>query len=516
MSVDPLLGVDIGIDEPVPTPTDADAPEGLTRNGHQPRRPPPRAADHDLEAEQIVLGAMMHGHARELFAIVSVDEFYRELHIQIASTIARLDSMDAPTDPVAVWGALTLTQRELLDGGAAYLHTLYSGVPSVALAPYHARTVAEHARRRQIRDAALHASQALSDGRETDQVLGELRNVLSALPESIQAQQSLQRISARELCAIEPPDDEQLLGPLLVRGQRLVIGAHTGQGKTTLSLQALAAVVHERDFLGYPGAGGRALIIDAEQGLRSIQRRLREAGVDASDQIDVIRAPEGLLLDGDEGQRRALESQIRDGGYDVVLADPLYKLHGGDPNDSREAVALMRYFDHLRDTYQFAFMLPVHCRKPPPIGARFTMHEFFGSGAYGWGAEVIIGIQMLRVGYSRLHWFKDRDGDLPIGQTWGLLFDRDSGYRRDPADQQKRQTSAERVVEILQGTPGRTVEDIAEETKLAIRTIKAALKASLCVAKTGAHGTKVWYPPAESDEQGDPGDPAIEDEEAMF
>src|SRR5581483_1415196 len=109
----------------------------------------------------------------------------------------------------------------------------------------------------------------------------------------------LEVLSARDLCALpDPPASDELLGPLLVRGQRLVLGAHTGEGKTTCAFQAIRAVVLGTPFLEWTGRGeGRALILDAEQGLRSVKRRLRESCLDDCDQVDYVRVPDGLALD---------------------------------------------------------------------------------------------------------------------------------------------------------------------------------------------------------------------------
>ena len=60
------------------------------------------------------------------------------------------------------------------------------------------------------------------------------------------------------------------------------------------------------------------------------------------------------------------------------------------------------------------------------------------------GAEVVLGLQRVRDGYAKLHFLKDRDGDLPIGAAWGLLFDREQGFRRDPNDG-KRETDRRRA-----------------------------------------------------------------------
>lgn len=275
-----------------------------------------------------------------------------------------------------------------------------------------------------------------------------------------------------------------------------MIGAHTGHGKTTAALQMVRAVVRGEDFLGWQGAGGRALVVDAEQGLKTVKRRLREAGLDGND-VDVLRCPDGLMLDRSAEDRAALEAVIAT-GYDIVLADPHYKLHGGDSNAERETVELMRILDGWRESYGFALLLAVHCRKPPPM-SKFTMHEFFGSSALLRGAEVVLGLQRLSVGYSKLHFFKDRDGDLPLGQAWGLLFDREAGFRRDPNDGTRR-TAEEAVQECLQARPDLQIPEICAATGYKERTVRKALKALGALDRAGggqAGQSKLWRLPEE-------------------
>ncbi|HXW59246.1 MAG TPA: AAA family ATPase [Solirubrobacteraceae bacterium] len=284
-------------------------------------------------------------------------------------------------------------------------------------------------------------------------------------------------MSAKQLCELPDPEGtDALLGDLVVRRQRTVIGADTGAGKTSIAFAMLAAITRGGQLLGFAGAGGRALVIDAEQGIKTIKRRLREAGLETSDDIDFIRVPDGLALDSDVQQVGAIEERLAAGGYDVVLADPLYKLHRGDSNDERAAVDLMRQLDRWREHFGFALILLVHTRKPP-AGAKFTMHEFFGSSAYLRGAEIVLGLQLVRHGYSRLHFFKDRDGDLPIRKAWGLLFDREHGYRRDPDDEHRKPTTAEHVRELLEADPAMTDAQLMAATGRSERTIRNARKA---------------------------------------
>ena len=283
---------------------------------------------------------------------------------------------------------------------------------------------------------------------------------------------TLQVMTARELCERpDPPTSDQLLGPLVVRRQRTILGAHTGEGKTTMLLQVVAAVLDGRGFLGWDGAGeARALVIDAEQGERTAKRRLREAGLGGADRLDYARVPDGLALDSSDADVAEIEALLAAGEYDVVVAGPLYKMHRGDSNDERAAVDLMRTLDRWRDEYGFALLSEVHLRKPPPQGARLTIHDVFGSSAYVRGAEVVLGLRRVAPGIAQLHFFKDRDGDLPVGERWALTFDREHGFRRD--ERAPKPSTAERVRELREAQPDITQTRAAEILRVSDRTVR--------------------------------------------
>ncbi|MGH3114571.1 MAG: AAA family ATPase, partial [Gaiellaceae bacterium] len=86
---------------------------------------------------------------------------------------------------------------------------------------------------------------------------------------------SIEVLTARQLCDEPDPDrSDELLGPLVVRGCRTIIGGHTGEGKSTYTTALVAAIVKGEPFLEWQGAGGRALVLDLEQGLRSVENFL--------------------------------------------------------------------------------------------------------------------------------------------------------------------------------------------------------------------------------------------------
>jgi hypothetical protein len=186
---------------------------------------------------------------------------------------------------------------------------------------------------------------------------------------------------------------------------------------------------------------------------------------------DYVRIPDGLSLDADQGDIAAVGELIA-GGYDVVILDPFYKSHVGESNEERHIVDVMKRLDGWREQHGFALVIPTHCRKPQP-GMKFTIHDLFGSSAFTRGAEVVLGLQRVSDGYARLHFLKDRDGDLPVGARWGLVYDREMGFRRDPNDG-KQPSAKDTVAELLAEDPTLTVSQLVEISGYKERTIREA------------------------------------------
>lgn len=229
-------------------------------------------------------------------------------------------------------------------------------------------------------------------------------------------------------------DKAQVVGPLFQRGMRTVVGAGTGEGKTTFSLQAIRALVHREPFLDWrPHKPGRALIIDLEQGEEVVKRRLAEAHLDDSEAVDVLWEPAGMALDQDPTHQALVRDTVRDGRYDLVLIDPLYQMHRGNENDAELAASLMNVVDAWSREFGFALVIPMHARKPhPDAKMRMTKHDIAGVGSWLRNAEFVMGLQVMSAGTSRVHFFKDRIGDGPdLGSHWFLSFNRQAGYARN-------------------------------------------------------------------------------------
>lgn len=243
----------------------------------------------------------------------------------------------------------------------------------------------------------------------------------------------------KEICELPEQGYEQLLGPLVYRGLRTLVGASTGEGKTTLVMWMVRCIIEGEEFLGYQGIGPdedgekpTVLIIDAEQSVPDIQRLANETGMGQSENIHYISVPDGLHLGESSDDALQVERIIEHLRPDVLIVDPAYKVAAIDSNSEREVVDLMRLFDRWRAEYGFAFVMPVHTRKGDKKnpGGHPTLDDIFGSGAFSRGAEVILGLRQGEPGYSRMYVWKHRPGELNKNTHVDMTFDRDTGFSR--------------------------------------------------------------------------------------
>ncbi|MFH0411890.1 replicative DNA helicase [Corynebacterium sp. L4756] len=211
----------------------------------------------DKDAEQGVLGAMLLSPATVIEVIDEVDpeDFYYPAHQLIYSAMLDLYSTGTDIDPVIVSSRLDKQQNLERVGGAPYLHTLLSTVPTAANARYYAEIVAEKALLRKLVDAGTRVVQLGFNGDED----AEIEAVLDL------AQQEVFKIAQKKTT-----EDYKVIGDLIIptideltalqnngglesgvptgfidldnltnglhAGQMIIIAARPGVGKSTLAL----------------------------------------------------------------------------------------------------------------------------------------------------------------------------------------------------------------------------------------------------------------------------------------
>ncbi|ORV88676.1 replicative DNA helicase [Mycolicibacterium iranicum] len=224
--------------------------------------PPPsedfgRQPPQDAAAEQAVLGGMLLSKdaVADVLEKLRPGDFYKPANQLVYDAILDLYGRGEPADAVTV--AAELDRRGLLRrvGGAPYLHTLISTVPTAANAGYYAEIVSEKSLLRRLVEAGTRVVQygyAGADGADVNEIVDRaqaeiydvterraaedfvvLEEILQPTMDEIDAIASEGGISKGVPTGFTDLDD---LTNGLHPGQMVVVAARPGMGKSTLGL----------------------------------------------------------------------------------------------------------------------------------------------------------------------------------------------------------------------------------------------------------------------------------------
>ena len=231
--------------------------------GHPDGEAPPSSEDfgrqppQDMVAEQSVLGGMLLSKdaIADVLEKLRPGDFYRPAHQSIYDAVLDLYGRGEPADAVTV--SAELDRRGLLRriGGAPYLHTLISTVPTAANAGYYAGIVAEKALLRRLIEAGTRVVQygyAGAEGadvfdvvdraqaemfdvsdRRTSEDFVPLEDLLQPTMDEIDAIASNGGVARGVATGFTELDD---ITNGLHAGQMIIIAARPGVGKSTLGL----------------------------------------------------------------------------------------------------------------------------------------------------------------------------------------------------------------------------------------------------------------------------------------
>ena len=135
-----------------------------------------RTPPQDLVAEQSVLGGMLLSKdaIADVVEVLKERDFYRPAHELIYDAILDLYGKGEPADPITVSAELTRRGDIARAGGAPYLHTLISSVPTAANAGYYAKIVRDCAIMRRLVEAGTKIVQlGYSNEGEVDHVVDQ-------------------------------------------------------------------------------------------------------------------------------------------------------------------------------------------------------------------------------------------------------------------------------------------------------------------------------------------------------
>lgn len=328
---------------------------------------------HDLRAEESLLGAMLL--SREAIRAVSdlrlrSADFYRPAHGHIYDAIFTLYRAGAPVDPVTVADELVRADRLDAIGGAGELVGIQARTPATSSAPHYARIVGEMATfRRLVVACAETIDEVRALPSNPDEFVARVRERFGSFEMPSARERpvywSVSDFAARQ----DKAERDWLIEPFLERGERMLIVAGVGSGKSVFMRQlAVASAAGVNPFLLSEMKPVRSLTVDLEnpdgiviRSLARLDRMARWAPQFDQERAAVWHMPGGINIRVPSGFD-SFDEVLADHAPDLVCVGPLYKLFRKERGESDEDAALdvLARLDDLRGRHKFVLVLEHH------------------------------------------------------------------------------------------------------------------------------------------------------------
>jgi hypothetical protein len=290
-----------------------------------------------------------------------------------------------------------------------------------------ARDVVEAAVTLRLGEACSSVVQAAADGMPVAALLSMLGEAIDGATRQLPVQSR----PLDEVFVAEAPYDWVIPG-LLERGNRMLITAAEGRGKTELLIQLAvqaAAGIHPWTLRPVPPV--KVLFVDLELGERDVGRRLRRIASLAPklnrSNLRWACRPEGVnLLAGDGAW---LNRELSDFPADLLVIGPLYNAFSGvaergDVGGEDMARRLVSVFNKIRTRFRLALVMETHAPHAQ-AGAKRDLRPFGSSLFLRW-PDFGLGLQQDEKHENRYlltHWRGPRDKRawptaLDQGEIW--------------------------------------------------------------------------------------------------
>jgi replicative DNA helicase len=286
-----------------------------------------RVPPNDQAAEMSTLGGMLLSKDAivEVLELVRAEDFYYPKHEIIFNAINAVFSRSEPTDVIMITDQLTREGNLAKIGGASYLHTLESSVPTAANASYYASIVADKAVLRKLVQSGTRISQMgfAAEG-DPSELLNDAQVEIFSIGRAAGAQDAMMlrdvvEIAVKEMEHQAKSAKEGLDIPTGFRelddvtnglhpGQLILIAARPGLGKSTLALDFARSAALKSNV--------PTVFFSLEMSATEISQRLIAA--ETSVPLTVIRKSKEM---NNEGWKRINSVQARIGDTPLYIDD---------------------------------------------------------------------------------------------------------------------------------------------------------------------------------------------------
>jgi replicative DNA helicase len=390
---------------------------------------PPRLPPQDLDAEEAILGGILHdnGALAKAMEVISEADFYRPAHQRLFQAMVTLSERGDGVDPITLVEHLKTRGELEVCGGASYVEGLRQAAFLAANMRYHCRIVRDKALLRTLLETSTEmVSRGYDENKSVDELLDQAERSILALMEG-KMTQSFVRLKAILKDSLDHIDtlakqsqgtvtgiptgfmelDDLLAG--LQPSDLIILAARPSMGKTSLALGMAqhAAVKHQKRVGIFSLEMSRAQLVlrmlssEARVDSHALRTgrlvkedwwRLAEAAGKLEAAPIYIDDSGAVTVQQMRGKARRLKIELR--GLDLLVVDYLQLMQGRADAESRqqEISDISRSLKNLAKELNVPILAlsqlsrAVENRKPP-IPMLADLRE---SGAIEQDADVVI------------------------------------------------------------------------------------------------------------------------------
>lgn len=196
-----------------------------------------------------------------------------------------------------------------------------------------------------------------------------------------------------------PPLEPEVIPGVLRQGHKMMVAAASKAGKSFLMVELAVALSEGLDWLGFRCRKSRVLYVNFEIAAPSFAHRVKDVfdsyGIRATGdnlQIWNLRG-KSMSMSSDEKKKgfdsKLIKRVVKDGHYDVIIIDPIYKVLDGDENSASDIRKFCNSLDLVCEMTNCCAIYVHHHSKGSKWGVN-AIDRASGSGVFGRDADATV------------------------------------------------------------------------------------------------------------------------------
>ena len=212
---------------------------------------------------------------------------------------------------------------------------------------------------------------------------------------------------------------DEIIYKILRKGHKMLLSGSSKAGKSFLLMELAIAISEGREWLGFKTRKGKVFYLNLEideasciNRFATIYKAMKLTPEHADDIIVWTLRGKALTLDK---LYKKIIRRVKDGGFDVIILDPIYKVITGDENSASDMGAFCNLFDRIASETGCA-MIYCHHHSKGAQGFKKAMDRASGSGVFARDPDA----QLDMIQLDLTDEFILKNADDPFATGWRL------------------------------------------------------------------------------------------------